>query len=129
MLTTLHTFDNTDGANPFGGLVQGTDGNFYGTTYRAGPGGQGTVFKLSVGLGPFVKATPGFGAPGSTVKILGSNLTDANNVTFNGAAAAFTISSANLITATIPAGATTGQIQVSKPDGTVSSNVPFRVVP
>ncbi len=34
-LTTLHTFDSTDGANP-GGLVQATNGTFYGTTYGGG---------------------------------------------------------------------------------------------
>jgi uncharacterized repeat protein (TIGR03803 family) len=52
-LTTLHSFDCFDGCYPYAALVQGTDGNFYGTTY-AGAAGSGTVFRLSVGLGPFV---------------------------------------------------------------------------
>src|SRR5579863_1942287 len=48
--TTLVTFDVTDGSNPSGSLIQGTDGNFYGTT----PGGGenvagGTVFKITPG--------------------------------------------------------------------------------
>jgi hypothetical protein len=34
--TTLHSFDGTDGASP-NALVQGTDGNFYGTTGNGGP--------------------------------------------------------------------------------------------
>ena len=53
-LTTLHTFAgySTDGASPYAGLVQATDGNFYGTTYAGGTsgncqGGCGTVFKIT----------------------------------------------------------------------------------
>ena len=55
MLTTLHSFDDTDdGKAPFAGLVHATDGNFYGTTaFGANPActtglhGCGTVFRLS----------------------------------------------------------------------------------
>jgi uncharacterized repeat protein (TIGR03803 family) len=43
----LHNFDGTDGAGPYAGLVQGTDGNFYGTTISQGPNGYGTVFKIT----------------------------------------------------------------------------------
>ena len=35
------------GGAPEGGVVQGTDGNFYGTTEELGTGGQGTVFKMA----------------------------------------------------------------------------------
>jgi uncharacterized repeat protein (TIGR03803 family) len=45
-LTTLHSFTNADGADPYGGLVQGADGNFYGTTAFGGSGGYGTVFTI-----------------------------------------------------------------------------------
>jgi uncharacterized repeat protein (TIGR03803 family) len=46
-LTTLYSFGYDDGANPEAGLVQGADGNFYGTTSEGGWGGQGTVFRLT----------------------------------------------------------------------------------
>jgi uncharacterized repeat protein (TIGR03803 family) len=46
-LTTLHSFDITDGAEPWAGLVQGTDGNFYGTTVNGGANGEGTVFEIT----------------------------------------------------------------------------------
>jgi uncharacterized repeat protein (TIGR03803 family) len=47
-LTTLYAFgaQPDDGACPFGGLVQATDRNFYGTTTEVG-GGYGTIFKIT----------------------------------------------------------------------------------
>ena len=52
-LTTLHSFCSqsgyTDGASPYAGLVQGSDGNFYGTTSAGGANGYGTVFKITPG--------------------------------------------------------------------------------
>ncbi|MGA7220402.1 MAG: choice-of-anchor tandem repeat GloVer-containing protein [Candidatus Sulfotelmatobacter sp.] len=53
-LTTLHTFDGTDGFGPLAPLVQGADGSLYGTTVYGGTGdcdGEscGTVFKITTG--------------------------------------------------------------------------------
>jgi uncharacterized repeat protein (TIGR03803 family) len=48
-LTSLYSFTGgNDGSNPQSGLVQGTDGSFYGTTYYGGEGGAGTIFRLSL---------------------------------------------------------------------------------
>ena len=48
VFTTLHSFQVfPNGANPYAGLVQGSDGNFYGTTSSGGTNGAGTVFKIS----------------------------------------------------------------------------------
>ena len=48
-LTTLHSFlYYTDGELPYAGLVQGRDGNFYGTTYAGGTNNAGgTIFKIT----------------------------------------------------------------------------------
>lgn len=47
-LTTLHSFSGqTDGEAPIGGLALDSVGNVYGTTSGGGPGGQGTVFKIT----------------------------------------------------------------------------------
>ena len=47
MLTSLYSFDSTHGANPLGGLVQGANGNFYGTTQGGGRDGIGTIFGIT----------------------------------------------------------------------------------
>jgi uncharacterized repeat protein (TIGR03803 family) len=53
ILTTLYSFSDIDGANPVAGLVQGADGNFYGTTENGGAYEDrwgdtfGTVFKIT----------------------------------------------------------------------------------
>jgi uncharacterized protein (TIGR03437 family) len=80
-----------------------------------------------VGLGPFVKTNPTSGETGVAVKILGTNLTDAISVTFNGTAATFAVLSGSEITTTVPTGATTGKVRVTFQHGTRSSNVPFWV--
>lgn len=45
--TSLLSFNQTDGANPYGTLIEGPDGNFYGTTQFGGSYGQGAVFKVT----------------------------------------------------------------------------------
>lgn len=53
--STLVVFDQTNGGSPAGSLIQGPDGNFYGTTVYGGnnncgsPSGCGTVFKITPG--------------------------------------------------------------------------------
>jgi len=129
-LTTLYEFKvGTDGGGP-SGLLQATDGNFYGTTGSGGsqPQGYGTVFRLSMGLDPFVQTVPALGNVGTVVTILGTDLTGATSVTFDGTPAAITFFSSTEIRTTVPAGATTGKIDVTTPRGTLASNVPFYVL-
>jgi uncharacterized repeat protein (TIGR03803 family) len=133
-LTTLHSFHHLpDGSLPEGGLIQATNGNFYGVTFEGRDSTTcddlcyGTVFSLAVGLGPFVETEPTSGMVGADVVILGNNLTGASSVTFNGKAATFNVVSSTEITTTIPSGATTGKVEVTTPSGTLTSNVNFRV--
>jgi uncharacterized repeat protein (TIGR03803 family) len=133
-LTELYGFceqlyDCADGTTPQAGLVQATNGIFYGTTEWGGTFGQGTVFSLSLGLGPFVESNPAFGKAGYKINILGNNLKSTTSVTFNGTPAAFAVISGTHIEVTVPIGATTGTIEVTTPTGALSSNVAFQVLP
>ena len=77
-LTTLATFDNSNGANPHAGLTADAAGNLYGTTVN-GPSNIGTIFKVGgTGYVPFAAGVPepaswallaaGFGIVGSVAR-------------------------------------------------------------
>jgi len=143
-LTTLYSFCAQGGCAdsqwPLAGLVQDTDGNLFGLTAgasltpveggicQAGGNTGGTIFRLALGLGPFVETRPTSGAVGEAVIILGSNLMGATGVSFNGTATRFTVVSNTEIKTNVPEGASTGKVQVTTPRGTLTSNVTFHVV-
>jgi uncharacterized repeat protein (TIGR03803 family) len=129
VLTTLHSFDGTDGYYPIGEMFQATNGVFYGQTTLGGSGADGTIFSVSLGLRPFVQTAPTSGTVGTNLIILGNKLKGTTGVTFNGTAAVFTVVSSSEITATVPTGATTGPVQVTTPTVTLTSNVNFLVMP
>jgi uncharacterized repeat protein (TIGR03803 family) len=114
---------------PSAGLVQDTNGTFYGTTQGGGYSNGGTVFSLSVGLGPFVKTYPTSGKVGAKVIILGNNLKGTISITFNGTTAPLLKVTASAIETSVPTGATTGTVTVTTANGTLNSNVAFRVLP
>jgi uncharacterized repeat protein (TIGR03803 family) len=131
--TSLHSFSFSDGFQPWAGLMQATDGNFYGTTAAGGSNiSLGTLFRLSMGLAPFVKTFPvaahanqGLGS----VQILGQNISAATSVTFNGTPAPFAVINATTIYTEAPTGATDGPVVVTTPTGVLTSQVHFRVLP
>jgi uncharacterized repeat protein (TIGR03803 family) len=84
-LSVLHRFAGTDGQFPLGGLVQGTDGNLYGTTSFGGgnPGFGGTVFKISL-TGTLTTLHSFGGGDGTT---LSAGLLHASDGNFYGTAA------------------------------------------
>ena len=71
----LLSFDGIDGGYPAGGLVQGSDGNFYGTTQYGGTDGSGTVFSLTTNglLSTLVSFDTGNGAEPSAALAQGSD--------------------------------------------------------
>ena len=76
--------------------------------------------------------SPLSGPVGTSVTINGSGFTGSTGVSFNGTSVGsgnFTIASDIQITATVPQGATTGQISVTTPGGTATSSTDFTVTP
>ena len=73
---------------------------------------------------------PASGIVGATVTITGVSLKQASSVTIGGKAATFTVNSDTQLTATVPAGALTGQkIGIGTAGGSASSATNFTVVP
>ncbi|HST10488.1 MAG TPA: hypothetical protein VLL05_08915, partial [Terriglobales bacterium] len=100
-------------------------GLFYGTT--TGPG-NGTLF--TYGFPPFIKMSPASGPVGTMVRIFGTDLSGATEVTFNGGVPAnFTIVAPGEIDTSVPPGALFGPVKVTTPAGILVSNVVFRVTP
>ncbi len=56
VLSNVYAFTNgspnADGAHPHAGVIQGTDGNLYGTTYDGGTSNLGTLYELDSGRRP-----------------------------------------------------------------------------
>ena len=71
---------------------------------------------------------PARGMVGDTVVITGTSLTGTSAVSFDGIpAVSFTVDSGTQVTATVPAGATTGPISLTTPGGTTASATDFVV--
>jgi uncharacterized repeat protein (TIGR03803 family) len=137
VLQTL-AFDGANGSSPLAGVLQTADGRFVGTTELGGTisgGGKkfadGTVWTLEAGLPaptPNLAAfTPASGAVGSVVTIRGNNFVGTTAVMFNGVSASFQVLNRQFISATVPAGATTGPIKVTNLGGTTTSTHSFTV--
>jgi uncharacterized repeat protein (TIGR03803 family) len=128
VFTSLYSFTGSPalGGGP-SGLLQATNGTFYGTTPNGGTDSDGTVYSLSMGLSPFVETLPTSGGVGAPVFILGNNLTGTTDVSFNGTAATFKVVSDSEIQTSVPVGAATGSVEVTTPGATLNSNVPFQV--
>jgi uncharacterized repeat protein (TIGR03803 family) len=78
-LTTLLSFNNSNGGYPYGGLIKAADGSFYGTTNLGGTGGCGTIFNVTpagalMTLASFDCVTNGANPTGGLVQDAAGNL-------------------------------------------------------
>ena len=112
------------------GLVDG-GGNSAAYAYDA-LGNMLSITRTNAGSVGIVEFTPNGGPSGTAVTISGTGFgttTAANTVRFNGVAAVVTSASATQLVAQVPAGATTGSISVTSPNGTATSAASFVVGP
>jgi uncharacterized repeat protein (TIGR03803 family) len=108
-------------------LLQHTNGVLYGTSCCGGNFQFGSFFSFDLGLPPFVHFLRMAGEAGRTIEFLGQGFTGTSAVAFNGTTAVFTVVSDTFLTATVPAGATTGFVTVTTPTGTLTSDKKFLV--
>jgi uncharacterized repeat protein (TIGR03803 family) len=125
----LNTFDSFTGSAPSSSPFQHTNGLLYGEASTGGLGLAGVFYSWNGSLPPFVSTVQLTRAVGSAVEILGQGFTSTTTVSFNGVAASATVQSGTSLTATVPAGATTGFITVTTSSGTLTSNRQFVVTP
>ncbi|MCC6166268.1 MAG: IPT/TIG domain-containing protein [Caldilineaceae bacterium] len=71
--------------------------------------------------------SPAGGAEGDTVTVSGSGFSGATSVKFNGTEATFVVESDSQIRTTVPAGATSGPLSVTTPQGSAASAASFTV--
>lgn len=129
--TGLYSFNNTSNGeqmSPLAPPVELTSGLLYGTTEFGGTSNDGTVYSLNMGLTPFVNMPLFSGKEGQTVTILGNGLKGTSQVTFNGLPATFKVKSDSYLTATVPTGATSGEIQVTTAKATLKGRKEFVVL-
>lgn len=112
-------------------LVQGSDGKFYGVAPSGGINGTGTIFTFDVGLKPPKPALslmyPTRGGPGTRVLLWGKNLLGTTAVSFNGTPAIFGVTAPQSVFASVPAGATTGPITITTPNGSYTTGGSFPI--
>jgi uncharacterized repeat protein (TIGR03803 family) len=129
-LTTLYEFTSAEGGvsfSPDPAMIQGSNGVLYGLA----SGSCGSIYSLNLGLTapkPHIKFFyPASGAVSTVIRLTGANFLGATSVEFHGVKAKFGVRGADYIVAVVPAGATSGSISVTTPNGTVISQTSFTV--
>lgn len=129
----LHAFEGTprDGSGNVSSPILDSAGTLYGTTRDGGSAGFGIVFRMPPAPTPRVASfSPIKGGAGTSVQITGTGFTGATAAVFNGVVTtALTVNSDTLVTALVPAGASSGPVGVTTPNGTGSSIWSFLMNP
>jgi hypothetical protein len=136
LLATFQPNASTD-LSPWA-LTQGLDGRLYGTTTGnpvvngVFPAPYGSIYTLDAGLPPpqpqIITFSPSSGKAGAIIGIAGNYLFNITSVEFNGVNASFQRNAPGFMTATVPAGATTGPISITNKTGqTATSRQSFTV--
>lgn len=101
-------------------------------TTQQGQATSASPFTVIVSLGPpptIFSFTPPTGEAGAEVFITGQNIANAGLVQFGGVtAASFRVVSPTIIAAIVPAGATSGSVRITTPNGVATSVAVFRFV-
>jgi uncharacterized repeat protein (TIGR03803 family) len=127
---TLYNFVAATGSLPFATLRQHTNGKFYGEATNGGALGHGALFSFDAGLGPFITLRPTSGQVGQSVDILGQSLSTATSVRFTpNVPASANVFGDTYMTTAVPNNASTGVVKVLLTQGHLTSNQKFRVTP
>jgi hypothetical protein len=98
-------------------------------TTAGGTANSANNFTVTASPPTITSFAPASGPVGTSVQITGTAFSGASSVTFNGVNASFSVTSATMIQATVPSGATTGPISVTTPGGMANSASNFTVAP
>lgn len=117
VVTVLHHFEATSGHNPQNGVIRGSDGDLYGSTYHQY--GVATIYRVTYLPPEILSVSPAQAPPGATITITGKHFAKTSRVQFgNLDAPSFSLDSNTQITTVVPAGFRAGTISVTNQLGT-----------
>ena len=127
----IYPLGPSNSIQPFAPLLLSTNGTLYSTTYQGGVASSGTFYSVSTNYSPFISlVNVRNGKEGSQVGILGQGFSAASVVKFGGTAATTAkVAGKAFILATVPAGALTGKVTVTTGSTTLSTVSIYRVTP
>jgi IPT/TIG domain len=98
-------------------------------TTAGGTATSGANYTVTTPMPTISSLSPSSGKVGTSVTVGGTNLTGATSVKFGGTSATYSVNSPTNISATVPAGATSGKVTVTTAGGAAASSSNFTVIP